>query len=109
MYGGDGVRAVADGGFGRKLGDHQGTPVLMRSEHDEQEFCVVLYWNDRERDEGVLIATIDDAHGQPVHVDLYRDGRKTDTEVLDDVESVYEAEQYVKDRWRELAKHHFDG
>lgn len=108
MYGGDGVEPVADGGFGRKLGEHRGIPILMGVREGEREFCVVLYWNDSERDEGVKIATVDDAHGQQAHVDLYREGEKVDTEVLTDVETVYDAEQYVTENWREMSRRHFE-
>lgn len=109
MRWGDGVRAVADGGFGRKVGEYAGKTILMGSRREGDEFCVVVYWNDRRREEGVLIATVDDAHGQQVHVDRYRGGEKVDREPLPQVDTVYEAEQYVKDSWKPLAELHFHG
>jgi hypothetical protein len=72
------VTLVTDGGFGRRLGEYEGRTVLMgvKTDETEGEFCVVVYWNDPETNEGVLIATVDNSHGQPVHVDKYREGKR---------------------------------
>lgn len=112
MTGEEWVTLVTDGGFGRKLGEYEGRTVLMgvKTDETEDEFCVVVYWNDPETNEGVLIATVDNSHGQPVHVDKYREGEKKDREVVGSgVSTVYEAEQYAKDNWHRFADFHFSG
>lgn len=103
-------RVLTDGGFGRNVGEYEGRNILIGTESGEgsEGFCVVVYWNDSETDESHQIATVDNSHGQPVHVDKYREGRKADREVIDsEVDTVYEAEQYAKDNWRRLASFHF--
>jgi len=103
-------RILADGGFGGRLGDFRDKTILYGVDEGEKEFCVVIYWNDTETDEGVQVATVDNSHGQSVHVDKYRSGKKVSREFINsEVSTVYEAEQYVKDNWRELAKFHFEG
>ena len=101
-------RVLTDGGFGRKVGEYEDKTVLMGTEKKDDEFCVVVYWNDIESDEGVQIATVDNSHGQTVHVDKYRDGEKVEREdVGSEVSTVYGAEQYVKENWRALSEFHF--
>jgi len=105
-------RVLTDGGFSRKLGEYEGRTVLLGTEvNDEsEEFCVVVYWNDTETDEGVVIATVDNSHGQTAHVDKYgEDGKEERTVLSPQVDTVYEAEQYAKDNWRSLAEFHFSG
>jgi hypothetical protein len=104
------TRILTDGGFGRRLGEYEGKTVLLGTKTNEEteEFCVVVYWNDTETDEGVVIATIDNSHGQSVHVDKYGDDGKEEKTVLSpEVSTLYEAEQYAKDNWRALAEFHF--
>lgn len=100
---------LGDDGFGRRLGNYYDKTILYGvNDKEDDEFCVVVYWNDTETDEGVVIATIDNSHGQSVHVDKYGDDGKEEKTVLSpEISTVYEAEQYAKDNWRALAEFHF--
>ena len=60
MNNGDISEILADGGFGRRLGSYYNTPILYGTKQESNEFCVAIYWNDSEADEGIQIATVVD-------------------------------------------------
>lgn len=92
--------------YSYQLGTHDGRVYHLTvsgepSINDVEQFAVTVHYNDPVTEQSVEIARIDTSHGF-VHFDrLYRADQPKETL---DIETPWEAEGLLRDRWRQYAE-----